>query len=162
TSGMRKPPPISTSSPRATMTSLREASAASASSTAAALLFATTPSSAPESSASRRDACPCRSPRRPASRLYSTLTAPAAPAIAAGLAIRLRRQLALELDVERTRAEREDVPSVHVRAAIELCERDQRCPPPEITGYDDIEEPVVDLRLGSDVHTAAEMRAVRG
>src|SRR5439155_831181 len=55
-----------------------------------------------------------------------------------------------------------DVPSVHVRAAIELRERDQRCPPPEITGYDDIEEPVVDLRFGSDVHTVAEMRAVRG
>ena len=46
-SGTRKPPPISTSSPRDTMTSRPRASAASASSTAAALLFTTIPASAP-------------------------------------------------------------------------------------------------------------------
>src|SRR5438552_18357144 len=73
---------------------------------------------------------------------------------AEGLAIGLRRQLALKLDIERARAEGEDVTSVHVRPAIQLRERDQRCPPPEITGYDDIEEPIVDLRFGSDMHAA--------
>ena len=80
---MRKPPPISTSSPRATMTSLRAASAASARSTAAALLFATSASSEPARSARSRAAWPWRSPRLPRARSYSTLTAPAASMIAA-------------------------------------------------------------------------------
>src|SRR5207302_138641 len=66
-----------------TMSSLREASAASARSPAAALLFTTTASSAAARSASIRAAWPCRSPRFPATRSYSTLVAPAASTIAA-------------------------------------------------------------------------------
>ena len=49
TSGTRKPPPISTSSPRETITSRPAASAASVSSVAAALLLTTTAASAPVS-----------------------------------------------------------------------------------------------------------------
>ena len=49
TSGMRKPSPISISSPRETITSRPSASAASASSSAAALLFTTSAASAPVS-----------------------------------------------------------------------------------------------------------------
>ncbi len=49
TSGMRKPPPISTSSPRETTTSRPAARAVHASSTAAAQLFTTSASSAPVS-----------------------------------------------------------------------------------------------------------------
>ena len=72
TSGMRKPSPISTSSPRETTTSRPSASAASASSTAAALLLTTSAASAPVSRrerARRRD--PGATRASPASRSSS-------------------------------------------------------------------------------------------
>src|SRR6267378_3678681 len=265
---MRKPPPISTSSPRATMTSLRDASAARASNTAAALLFTTTASSAAARSARRRAACPCRSPRFPATRSYSTVTAPAAAAIAAsargesgarprfvcrttpvalitlrrvrrsrsaraarvsvanlaaspvvwaarararnsrvrdrsadrrggshppkampvagrraspcedlegsgadpyrealrggGLAVQLRPERTLELDLDHPRALHHDLLSVDVRAAIELAERDDRGPAREIACEKNVELTVVERGLRRDVHARTEMRAVRG
>ena len=68
TSGIRKPPPISTASPRDTMTRLPAAAAASPSMTADALLLTTNAASAPVawqiSSATRA----CRDPREPVSR----------------------------------------------------------------------------------------------
>ena len=63
TSGTRKPPPISTSSPREMITSRPAASAASTSSVAAALLLTTTAASAPVSRQSSRSACTSRRPR---------------------------------------------------------------------------------------------------
>ena len=108
---MRKPPPISTSSPRATITSRRPARAASARRTAAALLLTTTPSSAPVTSERIRAACPWRSPRRPAARSYSTLTEPAASRIASTvrdaepwLSVRRTADVATFLDASYIRA----------------------------------------------------------
>src|SRR6266545_1896824 len=49
-----------------------------------------------------------------------------------------------------------------MRAAVELGERDERGPPPEVARDEDVEQAVIDLRLRSDVHPAAEVRAVRG
>src|SRR5438874_2136351 len=64
TSGIRKPPPISTSSPRDTITDRPWASAASTSSTAAAPLLTTRAASAPAALASSEAARPVRhSPR---------------------------------------------------------------------------------------------------
>ena len=65
TSGTRKPPPISTSSPRETITSRPAASAASDSSVAAALLLTTTAASAPVRRQSSRSAWTSRRPRVP-------------------------------------------------------------------------------------------------
>ena len=76
TSGMRKAPPISTSSPRETITSLPRASAASVSSTAAALLLTTVAASAPVSVVSRSSTRLSRSPRPPVARSYSRLFGP--------------------------------------------------------------------------------------
>ncbi len=74
TSGMRNAPPISTSSPRDTMTSRRRASVLSMSSTAAALLFTTVADSAPVSSQSKACTKSSRSPRRPEATSNSRLT----------------------------------------------------------------------------------------
>ena len=71
-SGMRKPSPISTSSPRETMTSPPEASSLRARKMAAALLLTTIPE-APRSRSSRPAMCTSRLPRRPAARSYSRL-----------------------------------------------------------------------------------------
>jgi hypothetical protein len=70
-SGTRNPPPISTSSPRDTITSRSRATAPSASSTAAALLLTTIPASAPHTRARSRPACSWRDPRSPESIRYS-------------------------------------------------------------------------------------------
>lgn len=70
---MRKAPPISTSSPRETITSLPRAIAAMVSSTAAALLFTTVAACAPVSVHSSSSTRLSRSPRPPLSRLYSRL-----------------------------------------------------------------------------------------
>ena len=72
-SGMRKAPPISTSSPRDTTTSFRCARLLSISSTAAALLFTRVASSAPVISRSQSVTRSSRSPRPPLSRLNSRL-----------------------------------------------------------------------------------------
>ena len=71
TSGMRKEPPISTSSPRLTSTSVPSASVLTARSTAAAQLLTTTVASTPSSSRRRASAWASRSPRSPRSRSYS-------------------------------------------------------------------------------------------
>src|SRR6184192_1357225 len=65
TSGILKPPPISTSSPRATITSLPFARAINIKSTAAAQLLTTPAPSAPDRCRSRSAARSCRRPRRP-------------------------------------------------------------------------------------------------
>ncbi len=65
TSGMRKAPPISTSSPRDTTTSRRLARLLSSSRTAAALLLTTVAASAPVSSQINACTRASRSPRRP-------------------------------------------------------------------------------------------------
>ena len=65
TSGMRKPPPISTLSPRLTSTCRPAASAASTSSTAAALLLTTIAASAPHSRANSPPTAAWREPRSP-------------------------------------------------------------------------------------------------
>src|SRR2546425_760253 len=189
---MRKPPPISTSSPRATMTSLRAASAASARSTAAALLFATSASSEPARSARSRAAWPWRSPRLPRARSYSTLTAPAASTIAASaradggarsprdhlertrpnadreildasdLAIELRRGGLRKLDLDDARALCRDRRAVHVRAAVQLREGEEGFALAKVACEDDVELPVVELCLRRDAHAAAKVRRVRG
>ena len=68
---MRKPSPISISSPRLIGTSRPSASAASTSITAAALLFTAMPSSAPVSSERIEPRWAWRDPRAPAARSYS-------------------------------------------------------------------------------------------
>ena len=73
TSGIRKLPPISTSSPRLTITSLPAAWVASTSSTAAALLLTTSASSAPVSERMSCAACSLRDPREQVSTLYSSV-----------------------------------------------------------------------------------------
>jgi len=73
TSGMRKAPPISTSSPRETITSRSRASAAMVSSTAAALLLTTVAASAPVMVHSSSSTSESRSPRLPVARSYSRL-----------------------------------------------------------------------------------------
>ena len=72
-SGIRNAPPISTSSPRETITSLRGASDESISSTAAALLLTTVAASAPVSSHSSPSTRSSRSPRPPLAMSYSRL-----------------------------------------------------------------------------------------
>ena len=72
-SGMRKAPPISTSSPRETTTSLPGARVDSVSSTAAALLLTMVAASAPVSSQISCSTRSSRSPRPPVSRSYSRL-----------------------------------------------------------------------------------------
>ena len=72
-SGMRNAPPISTSSPRETSTSLPRASVLSSSSTAAALLFTAVAASPPVNSRSRPSRWSSRSPRSPLPRSYSRL-----------------------------------------------------------------------------------------
>ena len=74
-SGMRKPSPISISSPRETTTSPPAASSFSARKMAAALLLTAMPG-APSSRSSRRAVCTSRLPRRPAARSYSRLEYP--------------------------------------------------------------------------------------
>ena len=74
---MRKAPPISTSSPRETITSLPRARAAIVSSTAAALLLTTVAASAPVSVVSSSSTTLSRSPRPPQARSYSRLLGPA-------------------------------------------------------------------------------------
>ena len=71
TSGIRKPSPISTSSPRETTTSRPAASAASASKTAAALLFTTSAASAPVRRRSASATWSWRDPRVPDDRSSS-------------------------------------------------------------------------------------------
>lgn len=78
TSGIRKLPPISTSSPRLTMTSLPAAWVASTSSTAAALLLTTSASSAQVSERISCAACSLRDPREQVSTLYSSVLYPRA------------------------------------------------------------------------------------
>ena len=74
TSGTRKPPPISTLSPRDDQRPRGRGPARPAtSSTAAALLFTTMAASAPHSRASRRPTCAWREPRRPVARSSSRL-----------------------------------------------------------------------------------------
>ena len=73
TSGMRKAPPISTSSPRETITSRPCASAPMVSSTAAALLLTTVAASAPVRVHSSSSTSESRSPRPPVARSYSRL-----------------------------------------------------------------------------------------
>ena len=73
TSGTRKPPPISMSSPRLTMTERPRASAASTSNTAAAPLFTTSPASASQAWAINAAAWPDRDPRSPVARSNSRL-----------------------------------------------------------------------------------------
>ena len=73
TSGRRKAPPISTSSPRDTTTSRPLASAAMVSITAAALLLTTVAASAPVISQISDSTKSSRSPRPPVSRSYSRL-----------------------------------------------------------------------------------------
>ena len=70
-SGMRKAPPISTSSPRETMTSRPEPRALSISSTAAALLLTTVTASAPVNARSCSSTRSSRSPRLPVSMSHS-------------------------------------------------------------------------------------------
>ncbi len=72
-SGIRKPSPISISSPRETITSPPRASAASVTSTAAAQLFTTMAASAPVKRLNNSAVCTSRFPREPASRSYSRL-----------------------------------------------------------------------------------------
>jgi hypothetical protein len=72
TSGTRKPPPISTSSPRDTMTSRPAASAASTIIVAAALLLTTTADSAPVNRQISPSAWTSRRPRAPRSTSYSS------------------------------------------------------------------------------------------
>ena len=72
-SGTRNAPPISTSSPRETITSLRCASALSVRNTPAALLLTMVQASAPVSSRSRPSTRSSRSPRRALSRSNSRL-----------------------------------------------------------------------------------------
>src|SRR6516164_3817306 len=72
-SGMRKPSPISISSPRDTITSPPRASAASVTSTAAAQLFTTMTASAPVRRRSNRAQWTSRLPRAPAATSYSRL-----------------------------------------------------------------------------------------
>ena len=75
---MRNAPPISTSSPRETITSLPPARrAAIVSSTAAALLLTTVAACAPVSVVSSSSTTPSRSPRPPEARSYSRLLGPA-------------------------------------------------------------------------------------
>jgi len=71
TSGMRKEPPISTSSPLDTMTSLPLARLASTSMTAAALLFTTSASSAPKQALVMGRIWSWREPLFPSGRSYS-------------------------------------------------------------------------------------------
>ena len=73
TSGTRKEPPISTSSPREMATPMPGVRADSMSSTAAALLFTAKAPSAPVSSLSSSSTRPVRLPRLPADRSYSRL-----------------------------------------------------------------------------------------
>src|SRR6185503_12189749 len=71
TSGMRKEPPISTSSLRLTRTSRPSAKVLTARRTAAALLLTTTAASAPTSARRRVSACTSRWPRSPPARSNS-------------------------------------------------------------------------------------------
>src|SRR5579862_1606559 len=85
-SGTRNDPPISTSSPRDTITARPAASAASATRHAAALLLTTSASSAPVSSRNAPTRCPCRDPRSPCSRSYSRFAYPRATSPTASIA----------------------------------------------------------------------------
>ena len=73
TSGMRNPPPISTSSPREITTSRPAARPARISMIAAALLLTTSAASAPVIAVISDSACTVREPRAPFSRSYSRL-----------------------------------------------------------------------------------------
>lgn len=73
TSGTRNPPPISTSSPRLTMTPRSLASVANANMTAAAQLLTTSAASAPVSMVARSVTAAARGPRPPSARLNSRL-----------------------------------------------------------------------------------------
>src|SRR5436309_612502 len=78
TSGIRNEPPISTSCPRETTTSLPLHKAVKASSTAAALLFTTSAASLPNRAVSKPATSEARSPRLPVDRSSSRLLYPAA------------------------------------------------------------------------------------
>ncbi len=86
---MRKPPPISTSSPRLTTTAFPAACVARTSRTAAAPLLTTSASSAPADRASRRPTGERRSLRRPDTRSISRLDARARRDTASGARPRL-------------------------------------------------------------------------
>ena len=81
-SGIRTPPPISTSSPRETATPRPRPARATANPTAAALLFVTSASSAPVSAIRCSSASRKRGPRRPLPRSISRRSEPAAEAAA--------------------------------------------------------------------------------
>ena len=85
-SGTRKLPPISTSSPRLTITSPPLAMAESISSTAAALLFTTIALSAPVRRLSSRSTWEYLSPREPEATSYSRVEYPVAAFITASTA----------------------------------------------------------------------------
>ena len=77
-SGSLNEPPISTNSPRETITSRRRARLPSTSISAAALLLTTVAASAPVSRRNQASTCSSRSPRWPVARSNSRLDAPAA------------------------------------------------------------------------------------
>ena len=76
TSGILNPPPISTASPRETITSLPAATAASPSMSADALLFTTSAASAPVAWQTRSEMRACLDPRFPSLRSSSRLLYP--------------------------------------------------------------------------------------
>ncbi len=85
-SGTRKAPPISTSSPRETITLRFRARVSSSSITAAALLLTTVAASAPVSSQISDSTTSSRSPRRPVARSYSSAHGERAAATSASTA----------------------------------------------------------------------------
>ncbi len=86
TSGIRTPPPISTSSPLLTMTRPPRPARPTARARAAALLFVTSASCAPVRATRCSSAARKRGPRRPVARSSSRSGAPAAAAAAASIA----------------------------------------------------------------------------
>ena len=93
TSGTRNPPPISTASPRETITSLPSAKADNPRSNAEALLFTTKEASAPVISLSKDCRCDCLEPLLPLDRSNSRSEYPALAANAASIALSLRGDL---------------------------------------------------------------------
>ena len=85
-SGTRNPPPISTSSPRDTMTLPPDATAHKISSIAAALLFTISAASVFVSAVNCSSMNPVREPRAPFSWSYSSVTYPLAACAAASAA----------------------------------------------------------------------------
>src|SRR6516165_30406 len=98
TSGTRKPPPISTSSPREMITSRPSASAARSRSVAAALLLTTTAASAPVTRAISVSACTSRRPREPAEVVFEIRVAAGDLLHARERAFRQRRTAQIGMD----------------------------------------------------------------